>query len=51
MRLIAALMRRLRRGDNPAAAERAVRERAERAAAQERATQFHPDAVRYWMRP
>ena len=32
------------------AAERAVRARIEQASAQNRATQFHPDLVRSWMR-
>ena len=33
------------------AAERALQARIERAGAQNRATQMHPDCVRYWMRP
>jgi anti-sigma-K factor RskA len=32
-------------------AEIALRARNEQVAAQERATRFHPDAVRNWMRP
>jgi len=32
-------------------AERAVQARIERASAQNRATQMHPDFVRSWMRP
>ena len=44
-------VRRWRAGPDPEAAERAVRERQERAAVQDRMTRMHPDFVKDWMRP
>lgn len=50
---LAVVLARRHRPAGPAetAAEKAVRAANEQVAAQDRATAFHPDAVRDWMRP
>ena len=50
---VAVVVARRRRRADPAetAAERALRASDEQVAAQDRATEMHPDAVRDWMRP